>query len=544
MRTLLTIVLFLAVASGVYAAETGDEVIVVYNLLMPGSKDVAEHYAAVRHVPTDQVFGFTLTTNEDMSRTEFHDKLERPLAKALEAKKFWRMGPHKIPATNGQPAKVIRKVLESKIRYAVLCYGVPLRIEEDSSLKEDGIDSLRPELRRNEAAVDSDLALLPGIDQNMMLAGPLENLSYTTTNAAVFNPTNGILMVTRLDGPTAEIARGLVDKAVEAETNGLCGRGYFDLRGVPTNSPMILGDNWIMAAARICQYFGGYDVTIDDNPGLFPADFPMSQIAIYCGWYAEHVCGPFAEKTVEFMPGAFAYHLHSFSAATIRTTNTHWVGPFLAKGATCTMGSVYEPYISGTPDVGVFCARWIVQRFTFGEAAYACQQTLSWQTTVVGDPLYCPFRKPLPRLLIDQRRDNSKWIDWTYLRLANLSIAEGERRPADAITFLDALPETRKSAVLMEKLADLYSSEGMPASAIESYQLALKLSPSPLQDVRIRLELQNKLGQAGRMKEAYADLKSLLEEVPDYAGRSTVEKDIESISNTLGEKAPTATTQH
>jgi uncharacterized protein (TIGR03790 family) len=534
MRTLLTIVLFLALAGGTYAANTGDEVIVVYNLQMPGSKDVAEHYAAMRHVPTDQIFGFALTTNENMSRTEFHDKLARPLAKALEAKKIWRMGPQKIPATNGQPAKAVRKVLESKIRYAVLCYGVPLRIEEDSSIKEEGIDSLRPELRRNEAAVDSDLATLPIIDQNIMLAGPIENRSYTTTNAEVFNPTNGLLMVTRLDGPTAEIARGLVDKAMEAETNGLGGRAYFDLRNVPTNSPLILGDNWIMAAAKISQYFGGYDTTIDTNSGTFPSDFPMSQIAIYCGWYSEQVSGPFAEKTVEFMPGAFAYHLHSFSAATIRSTDTHWTGPLLAKGTTCTMGSVYEPYISGTPDVGVFCARWMLLGFTFGEAAYASQQALSWQTTVIGDPLYCPYRKPLPKLLIEQHRDGSKWAEWSYLRLANISMNEG-KSPTDVITFLNALPETKKSAVLTEKLAELYSSLGMPSSAIESYQLALTLSPSPMQAVRIRLELTEKLGQAGRMKEAYENLKSLLAEAPDFPGRPAVEKRIADLAKQFGE---------
>src|SRR5579862_81945 len=536
MRKLLAIVLFLALASCVYAANTGDEVVVVYNLQMPGSKDVAEHYAAMRKVPITQVFGFALTTNEDMSRAEFHDKLERPLAKALESKKLWRMGPQKIPATNGQPAKVIRKVLESKIRYAVLCYGVPLRIEEDSSLKDDGIDTLKPELRRNEAAVDNDLALLPEIEENLTLAGPLANLSYTTTNAAVLNPTNGLLMVTRLEGPTAEIARGLVDKAMEAETNGLCGRAYFDLRNVPTNSPMALGDNWITAAARICQYFAGYETTIDQNPNTFPPDFPMSQIAIYCGWYAEHAIGPFAQKTVEFMPGAFAYHLHSFSAATLRSTDEHWVGPFLARGAACSMGCVYEPYLSGTPDVSVFCGRWILLGFTFGEAAYASQQTLSWQTTVVGDPLYCPFRKPLPKLLVEQHNDGSKWVEWTYLRLANLSIIEG--KPAtDVITFLNALPETKKSAVLTEKLADLYNSEGMPASAIETYQLALKLSPSPMQTVRIRLELADKLTAAGQKKEACADLKSLVDEVPDYPGKPAVQSRVADLANQLGEKA-------
>jgi hypothetical protein len=29
--------------------------------------------------------------------------------------------------------------------------------------------------------------------------------------------------------------------------------------------------------------------------------------------------------------------------------------------------------------------------YTFGEAAWAAQPVLSWQTTVIGDPLYRPF---------------------------------------------------------------------------------------------------------------------------------------------------------
>ena len=40
----------------------------------------------------------------------------------------------------------------------------------------------------------------------------------------------------------------------------------------------------------------------------------MSQIALYAGWYERNASGPFAQPKVEFMPGAFAYHLHSFSA--------------------------------------------------------------------------------------------------------------------------------------------------------------------------------------------------------------------------------------
>ena len=148
----------------------------------------------------------------------------------------------------------------------------------------------------------------------------------------------------------------------------------------------------ILGAAEISRALG-FETVVDDTPDLFPASFPMSQIAIYCGWYAGDVCGPFAQPKVEFMPGAFAYHLHSSSAATLRSTTANWCGPLLAKGATCTMGCVYEPYLSLTPNVALFLERFTVGQFTFGEAAWAAQPALSWQTTVIGDPLYRPFGK-------------------------------------------------------------------------------------------------------------------------------------------------------
>ncbi len=85
-----------------------------------------------------------------------------------------------------------------------------------------------------------------------------------------------------------------------------------------------LGDEWILGAAQISRALG-FETVVDDKPDIFPADFPMSQIAIYCGWYAGDVCGPFAQPKVEFMPGAFAYHLHSISAATLRSASRRLV---------------------------------------------------------------------------------------------------------------------------------------------------------------------------------------------------------------------------
>src|SRR5262249_31523143 len=157
------------------------------------------------------------------------DSIQKPLGKELEKNKLWHIASVTVPATSNQPARIEFKPVESKIRYAVLCYGVPLRILPDPNLKEEGTEKLRPEMQRNEACVDSELALLPLAQEKYRLAGPLPNPVYARTNEAAFHPTNGVLMVCRLDGPNAMVARGMVDKALQAEADGLWGRAYFDL---------------------------------------------------------------------------------------------------------------------------------------------------------------------------------------------------------------------------------------------------------------------------------------------------------------------------
>ena len=450
-------------------------------------------------------------------------------SKKLEADKLWQFGAVTIAATNGQPARVVRRVAASKIRYAVLCYGVPLKIASDADLHEAVNTNLPSGFQRNEAAVDSELAWLPMIEMNLPLTGPLQNWAYGVTSTAWLNPTNGILLVARLDGPTPEIARGLVDKALQAERDGLWGRAYFDARGLDKTNSYYLGDEWILGAAQVSRALG-FETVVDDTPDLFPASFPMSQIAIYCGWYAGDACGPFAQPKVEFMPGAFAYHLHSSSAATLRSATANWCGPLLAKGATCTMGCVYEPYLSLTPNVVLFLERLTISQFTFGEAAWAAQPALSWQTTVIGDPLYRPFGKEPQVLQNELTQRHSPLIEWYYLRIANVEQLRGVPVPQVA-SFLEDLPTTTNSAVLTEKLADLYA---IPSHAIDTCERALTLNPTPEQRIRLRLTLGEKLQTQDFTAAARRDYQKLLEESPDYPGKAAIEEKI----NALAQKIP------
>jgi uncharacterized protein (TIGR03790 family) len=492
---------------------------------VPESKDVADHYAARRNVPPGQVLGLDLPAGETMSRTEYREQLEQPLLKFLEDNGLLVYPPLKA----GSEQKDIMP-LAAKVRYVVLCYGVPLRIGEDASLVDPGAEKIRQELRRNGAAVDSELCTLPIKNPSRPLAGPQPNRLFGRMRPSWLDPTNGLLMVARLDGPSAAIARALVDKAMEAETNGLWGRAYFDLRGI-TNGPLKEGEDWIKAAADTTRRFG-FEVVVDDRPETFPAAFPMSQIALYAGWYDGNASGPFTRPKVEFMPGAFAYHLHSFSARTLRSTTENWCGPLLADGATATIGCIDEPYLEGTPNMGLFFTLWLPEGFTFGEAAYACQRFVSWQTTVVGDPLYQPFDKT-PR----ERHEalagrHSKLIEWSDLQFVDKGLMFGET-PGRMAQYLQESDVPQDSAVLAEKLAELDEKQGLSESAIKALRNALKFDPTPQQRVRLTLTLAGKLTAAGREGEALALCDDFLKGNPDYPGAIDLYTQMEAMANKL-----------
>jgi len=157
---------------------------------------------------------------------------------------------------------------------------------------------------------------------------------------------------------------------------------------------------------------------------------------------------------------------------------------------------------------------------------------LSWQTTVIGDPLYQPFKKTPPELHAQLARAKNPLIEWSFERLVNLDLTRGLRAP-QLENFLENLPATSQSAVLTEKLADIYDSLGKPSSAIAAWQRALKLNPSPQQRIRLRLTLADKLPVQDRPAEAAADCRLLLAEAPDYPGQAAVKEKLKALEQKI-----------
>ena len=89
---------------------------------------------------------------------------------------------------------------------------------------------------------------------------------------------------------------------------------------------------------------------------------------------------------------------------------------------------------------------------------------------------------------------------------------------------------TARSAVLTEKLAEIYEALGKPSSAIDTWRNALTLNPSLQQRIRIRRTLEGKLLAAGRKADAIENDDKLLAEAPDYAGKSQIEAELKTLT--------------
>jgi tetratricopeptide (TPR) repeat protein len=161
---------------------------------------------------------------------------------------------------------------------------------------------------------------------------------------------------------------------------------------------------------------------------------------------------------------------------------------------------------------------------------------ISWQTTVVGDPLYRPFGKDADQLHRRLGAQHRKLLEWSFLRLINLNLGMG-RPMTGASDLLEQLDQTKHSAVLSEKLADLYSAQGKPSSAVHSYLQALQLDPTPQQRLRLRLTLGEKLLALDRASEAYEQYQQVLQENPAYPDKLAIYRKLLALAQKLDKKA-------
>ena len=426
-------VLLVLVAAPAFALSP-NELILIVNKNQPDSAALANHYAKVRSVPGENIVTLDLPKDESISRGDYDTKLVAPLRAALKDRK-------------------------DKVRCLVCMYGVPLRVgnqeptkdEKDELAKlappikeiEEALKKARDEITVLEKATKADptgvFAAAKAARENAVKTlvakqGPLHrrrdalnhgestaavdselmmlwwdtyelrrwqiNLNYWQISAAERVGKPPILLACRLDGPDAKTVTRMIDDAMEVEKTGLKGKVYVDARGIGLDGkgdPRGTGyggyDQSMREMAALLKDAGKMDVILDDKEPVF-APHTCPDAALYCGWYSH---AKFVDSAT-FAKGAVAWHLASSEAVSLRGTGVpYWCPNLLTKGACATLGPVAEPYTVGFPKPAEFFGFLATGQYTLAECYGKTVYFTSWMGTLIGDPLYNPF-KATPRL--------------------------------------------------------------------------------------------------------------------------------------------------
>jgi uncharacterized protein (TIGR03790 family) len=380
-----------------------NQILVIVNNDVPASVQLGEYYCQQRNVPKGNILALSLgkTLVNSISRDYYDRNIAEPIRKRLA---------DQMP---GQP-----------IRCLLTTYGVPYKVgprgplkEKQEQLKQLQVTAGQYEKQLNESSpadvnakmrkelgrVKTEIDWILGKETDASVDNELSMVSFSPYELYrwqlnQWNRHSGLpeglilaVMVSRLDGPSPQIAQGLIDKAISAEKTGLNGVAYLDSRGIPDDkNPDSYGhfDQKLRNLAVLLRIRTTLQVKEERTDKLFePESCPKT--AIYCGWYSlkKYI------NSFDFVDGAIGAHIASFEAIDIRDPNsTEWCPSMLMHGVTATFGPVAEPYLSAFPDPEEFFLE-LINGKCLVDAFYRSQPFCSWQMMLIGDPLYTPFVK-------------------------------------------------------------------------------------------------------------------------------------------------------
>ncbi|MES2706810.1 MAG: TIGR03790 family protein [Verrucomicrobiota bacterium] len=462
--------------------------VVIYNGKSPESKELALYYAKKRGIAEDHLVALQTSLEETITRAEYKSTIEDPLHAAFVERGWWKIGT--VP-------KQGTIAVQTSIRVLTLIRGIPLRVSEDGPAPAQG--------QSNAASVDSELALCGAYDKN--ITGGLNNPYFDKKERFYQLPITPMFIVGRLDGPDQATARRLVDDALATEAEGLFGRAYIDL-AQKTDGGYKQGEEWLTVVAGQCE-LRGIPTIMDSLASTLPTNYPMTDAALYFGWYTGQADGPFMNPNMKFRRGAVACHIHSFSATTLRNNREYWCGPLLSKGAAAVLGNTWEPYLALCTHLDKFTLRLMMGQ-NLGEAAWGATPALSWMNIVLGDPLYTPF--PVNPASNDKKKDT----DYKALRLAMERWRDQGPANDALMKNLKTAGQSLKSGTIYEFMA-LHSQAGakLPElAANEWFKLALQTYTSAPDKIRIRLEQADAYRREGSPKKAVKVLNDIISDFP------------------------------
>lgn len=499
-----SLLLFLCCAATSWALLPS-QVVVVYNADSPFSEQSARSYCAKRGIDSSQMVALRGVKAGDISRADFDRKIKNPLLYAGDHKN-WRWPSQRVGGSKEMLAMVLMPDIPLRVKESPAV--VEKRKQKAEAIKK-GEAQGKVEWTPDEAAcVDSELALLGA---NYPLHSALNNPFYGK-DAAIASARPPVMAVCRIDGPDEATVRRMIEDPVKVEREGLWGWTVIDEGG-----PYAQGEKMFRAAAEAAQrkhqplFYETSKKTLADS---FPL---MGQTAVYFGWYEYRANGPFGPKAAadfRFAPGAVAGHLHSFSCENCKDP-AQWAPALLKRGAAVSMGNVYEPFLAGCHDFGVFYDR-LLKGYSVAEASLMATPLISWQEVTFGDPLYRPFAAR-------NKQQSNPFARWREI---------AERcfdRPATMEPVVRAELGKADAAFFAESFAYLCAENKKYNMAAEYFRMAGNASSAPANKLRNKLMQITVLHLGKDSRTAKEMMLQTLQETANSPYRPAVERTAEVV---------------
>jgi uncharacterized protein (TIGR03790 family) len=453
-----------------------ERVLIVYNANAAASREVADDYAGKRGIPATNKCAIAPSDAAAVDWNEYETNVRASIRTCLNV------------------------VGKERILYIVFSYQTPFRIlnvPTTTGRELRAVDSFVADIwndRVLDVAEINNHAYFAAAQSQGNVYPPFVSLAeYRNQPGASL-----IYSVWRLDGATAELAKGLVDKARLAEANGISGQACFDRRyGAAT----LLDDwlygwgDWDLFRAADFARRAGFTVVEDEQDAEFgtaPAPLRCDNAALYAGWYSYNNYN----DAFSWATGAIGFHLDSGSALDPRG-GANWSANALQRGITVTSGAVNEPYLEGLPHAdGVM--RDLFAGANVGDAFLRNTAFLQWMVINIGDPLYRPFPTGRPPFNAPSFAQSSFALDAPFLvggkattatiRLAapapvsGLEIKLTNARPG-AVTIPDTVRIAAGESVVTFPITTAVTTNFQPAlitATVNNETLANTLTTAPL----------------------------------------------------------------
>ena len=262
-----------------------ERVLVVYNASVSDSLAVARHYMEQRQIPESNRCRISVESTDYLKQQEYESRVKTPVRRCIEA-----LG-------------------KQKILYIVFSYQTPyvVTIGDRGFALDSNIADIWDEYSNSRPGNEvGDHPYFGEAQSQGNVYAPFVPLAAYRDLPRAAN----LYSVWRLDAANASLAKGLVDKALYAETHGLSGKGCFDLQygsveGLADHGSAA-GDWDVHQSAELARR-AGFEVVEDDTGAEFgtpPAPLRCDGAALYAGWYSlNHYNDAFT-----WNPGAIGLH--------------------------------------------------------------------------------------------------------------------------------------------------------------------------------------------------------------------------------------------